>query len=72
MDYSFDIGSNALAFGLVYLVLKFLVPVIIGAALIIAGVVGLKYLLTRWNIEVNENFLYAIAFTALILILLYA
>jgi hypothetical protein len=66
-----DFGQNALTFGLAYLFLKFLLPVVIGIVLILAGVAALRRLFDKWGKEMpNENIIYAIAFAALILILL--
>ena len=73
MNYSIDIGQNLTLLGLLFLILKYLLPVIIGALLLIAAYFGFRYFTTGiFPINVDKNWLIVIVCTVLILLLIIA
>jgi hypothetical protein len=70
--YEFETGEKLTFLGLVFLILKYLLPVIIGIFLIIVFFLAIKYLLSQIGLTVStpEEIFYALIMAGLIAILL--
>jgi len=69
--YEFDTGKNLTFLGLVFLILKYILPIIIGIVLIIIFFLVVQYLLSQIGLTVSttEELFYALIMAGLIAIL---
>jgi hypothetical protein len=73
MDYSLDVGNNLTILGLLFLGLKYLLPILIGVILIAVGYFGGKALIEKvetFDVDMKTvAFVLALGFLALIALL---
>lgn len=70
---TFDVGTNLTFLGLLFLALKFILPIVIGAALLIGAYFAFKYFTNGiFPINVDKNWLIVIVCVVLILLLIIA
>lgn len=69
MDFTLDLGQNLTFLGILFLSLKFILPILIGIALLVIGYFALRYLFARLEIE-NQNLTYLFLFGLFVLLII--
>lgn len=69
MNYGLDIGQNLTTLGLLFLALKFILPIFVGLVLLALGYFALKYLFNEFDIE-NRNLTYLLLFGLFVILII--
>jgi len=70
MDFTLDVGNNLTTLGVIWLALKYLLPVLIGLAIIIIGIFALKKFLPDIDFTDSKQALLALIAAGIVVILI--